>query len=163
MPRTDVTVRPALHRDISVLTGMARALAETLGRAPDAVDKDAIAALLFGPDRWADALIAVDRDHRALGYVTLSRVFEPHNGVRSLWLGDFYVMASARGAGVGRLLIQASAKRALSLKCRALKWDVGAGNEAGRAFFAKSPGGRDGAVEPWRAEGEDLRRLADGA
>ena len=88
MPRTDVTVRPALHRDISVLTGMARALAETLGRAPDAVDKDAIAALLFGPDRWADALIAVDRDHRALGYVTLSRVFEPHNGVRSLWLGS---------------------------------------------------------------------------
>lgn len=162
MTSRDITVRPALHRDISVLTGMARALADSIGRPPEGVDKDALAALLFGSDRWSEAFIAVDRDHRALGYVTLSRAFEPHSGARTLWLGDFYVMASARERGVGRLLLRAAAKRAAALKCRALVTEVGRGDAAGQDFFDKVPGGRYEDVRRWRLEDEALAELAEG-
>jgi|GEM_PF-6307444 ribosomal protein S18 acetylase RimI-like enzyme len=160
MARRDITVRPALHKDISALTGMARALGEGMGTPPDLLDKDAIANFLFGADRWADALIAFDADHRALGYITFSRQFEPHDGARILRLGDLYVMASARGQGFGQSLVRAAAKRAVSLKCRALVYDMRYSNEAGRSFFGNCPGGADNDVQPWRAEGEALDELA---
>ncbi len=162
MSPRDVTVRPALHKDISALTGMARALAETLGRRPDLLDKDAIASLLFGTDRWAEALIAFDPDHRALGYITFSRKFEPHSGARALIVGDFYVMAGRRGQGIGRLLLQAVAKRAVSQKCRALLCDVRTDNQAALTVFRRALGDPDGSIRPFRLEGDQLRDLAQG-
>ena len=90
--RSDITVRPARHHDISAVTGMARALAEGLGRRADAVDKDAIAGHLFGGDRWAEAFVAVDGQASLVGYLTVSRRFEAHSGARTLWIGDLYVM-----------------------------------------------------------------------
>lgn len=155
---SDVTIRPARHQDISALTGMARALAESVGLPAAKTDKDALAQLLFGGDRWAEAHVAVDaREQQLIGYLTLSRRFEPHSGARSLWLGDFYVMRAARRQGVGTALLHAAVKRALALKCEALVWRIAGDNEVGRAFFKATCGAPDNESMPWRLVGDDLR------
>ncbi|MBP5856086.1 GNAT family N-acetyltransferase [Marivibrio halodurans] len=162
MAPADIAVRAALHRDISVLTGMARALAESFGEDPTRIDKDAIAGLLFGMDRWADALLAVDRDNRALGYVTFSRLFTPHDGARSLWIGDLYVMASARGLGVAGALMRAVAKRARAQNCHALVCPVDTGNKQGQGFYGRIGLALDPSRAVWRGGRKVIDDLASG-
>ena len=155
-----VTVRPALPNDVSTLTGMARSLAESFGGNGSGIDKDAIAALVFGRDHWAEAFIAIDQTKRALGYVTVSRLFTPHDGVRSLWVGDIYVMSSVRGHGVARALMRAVAKRAEGLKCRALVCPVLSDNADGQAFYQACGLAPDPQRGVWRGDAGLIRDLA---
>lgn len=160
MSSLTVTVRPALPNDVSILTGMARSLAESSGADGAAIDKDAIAALVFGNDRWAEALIAVDQTKRALGYVTVSRLFTPHDGARSLWVGDLYVMTSLRGQGVAKALMRAVAKRAQTLKCRSLVCPVLTENADGQAFYKACGLTPDSKRGVWRGGADLIRDLA---
>jgi GNAT superfamily N-acetyltransferase len=61
------------------------------------------------------------------------------------WLEDLYVDEAARGAGLGRALVQAAIDRAAERGCRRIDLDVEEGNGPARALYA-SFGFGDGGV-----------------
>jgi len=70
-------------------------------------------------------------------------------GADDAWLEDLFVDGSARGAGLGRALLDAAIARAAERGCKRIELDVDEGNTAARAlyesaafFSSKRPGER---------------------
>jgi ribosomal protein S18 acetylase RimI-like enzyme len=56
-------------------------------------------------------------------------------GADDCWLEDLYVDDAARGAGLGRALVEAAFERALERGCRRIELDVNESNSAAIAFY----------------------------
>ena len=52
------------------------------------------------------------------------------------WLEDLYVREAARGAGLGRALVDAAVARARARGCRRIELDVNEDNDAARGLYA---------------------------
>lgn len=95
--------------------------------------------LLTGPDASHRLLVAADAGGRVVGLAAFALVFsliEPApERRRQCQLKELYVLAAARGQGVGRALMAWLAQHALAHGCHRVDWNVQAGNLRGIAFY----------------------------
>jgi len=161
LPELPPNIRAATPDDVSAIGRMIRELAE-FEREPDAV-KTTPAQLheaLFGTDAVASALIALDDSGEPAGFALWYRTFSTWEGVPGLFLEDLYISESERGSGLGRALLTALARIAVTNGWRRLEWNVLRWNTEAIAFY-DSLGGRP--LDDWltyRLSGAALESLS---
>jgi GNAT superfamily N-acetyltransferase len=80
-------------------------------------------------------LIGAWRGDRLVGYACLYWHFSSTKAVETVLMNDLYVDASARGEGVGRSLIEASATAARERGCPILEWSTAPDNETAQRLY----------------------------
>jgi GNAT superfamily N-acetyltransferase len=120
--------------DAVSVVAMASSLAAAVDDPPPQLTAEALLDALAGC--WCECFVAELR-HEIAGFALVSRSYEAHTGQRRLWLGDLYVIPSARRCGVGRALIARLARHALELECDALYWELWRPNVTAARFFSE--------------------------
>lgn len=128
---------PAMHR---LLTDICRLHHEgrpdLFGEGQKYTDAE-LEVVLRHPERVV--LVAADETDTAVGYAICILQATPHGGgrmaVRTLYLDDLCIAASARGQGVGRRLLEAAKDEARRLRCHNLTLNVWACNTGAQAFY----------------------------
>ena len=158
-----ISVRRAVPGDVSSILDMIVALA-VYEREPDAVKatEDSLRATLFGSNPQVFVHIA-KKDGKAVGMALWFLTYSTWTGRPSLYLEDLFVADSARGDGVGRMLLAALAKEARAIGCARMDWAVLDWNEPAKGFYARIGARHATGWEPWRIEGDALDRLAQSA
>lgn len=86
-------------------------------------------------DGNTEFLLAASDDGRAQGVVQLRFRWTVWWSAEDCWLEDLYVLEEARGAGLGRALVEASLARAAERGCRRIDLDVDPGNAPALALY----------------------------
>ncbi len=89
----------------------------------------------FLPPSDRGVLIGAWRGDRLVGYACLYWHFSSTKAVETVLMNDLYVDASARGEGVGRSLIEASAAVARERGCPILEWSTAPDNETAQRLY----------------------------
>lgn len=105
-------IRPIHEPDLSEVLEMIHALAAHHGD-PVAVTLDDLRRDALGPHPWLRVLVAPQQ-----GYVALCPLAQLQFGVRGMDMHHLFVVADARGQGVGRALIAAAISYAKEEGCR---------------------------------------------
>lgn len=154
-------IRFATAADVPQILAFVRELAE-YEREPDAVlaTEPMLEAALFGPRPAAEAVIAEGADETPLGFALFFQNFSTWTGLPGMYLEDLYVTPAARGAGVGKALLQHLAAIALDRGYGRFEWSVLDWNQPAIDFYRAM-----GAVgmDEWtvqRVTGEALLALA---
>ena len=155
-------IRPANAADVPLILQMVRDLA-AFEREGDKViaTEPMLFEALFGPHPAAEAVIA-ELDGAAVGMALFFHNFSTWTGWRGIYLEDLYVRPEARGAGVGKALLQHLAALAVERGCTRFEWSVLDWNEKAIAFY-KAMGAEP--MDEWtvyRVTGDALAALADG-
>ena len=155
-----VTVRRANPADVPEILRMIKALA-TFEREPDAVmaSEDMLRRALFAVEPKVFAHVA-EHEGALVGLALWFLNFSTWTGRHGIYLEDLYVDDAARGLGVGRALMRALAKEAVSNGHARLDWAVLDWNEEAKAFYRRIGGRHCTDWEPWRVDGEALVALA---
>lgn len=106
------------------------------GASPLAADNDELWRRLTDADVAMGALVAIDaRAESPVGFAHY--ILHPHTFSARMvcYLEDLWVDAGARGAGVGRRLIEALIARGRERGWRRLYWHTEAGNAVARALY----------------------------
>ena len=80
-------------------------------------------------------LLGARRDGRLLGYACLYWHFSSLEAVESVLMNDLYVVPEARGHGLGRALIEASAGVARERGAHHLEWSTAPDNETAQRLY----------------------------
>ena len=116
---------------------------------------------LFAPRPAAGALLA-RADGKVAGYAIYFFTFSSFLGRAGLWLEDVYVRPEFRSRGLGRALIEATARVGVERDCGRFEWTALNWNEHALEFYCKL-GART--MSEWvllRADSAGLRRIASG-
>jgi GNAT superfamily N-acetyltransferase len=153
-------IRPANSADVPLILQLVRDLA-AFERESDKViaTEPMLFEALFGPHPAAEAVIA-ELDGTPVGMALFFHNFSTWTGWRGLYLEDLYVTPEARGAGVGKALLQYLAALALERGCTRFEWSVLDWNEKAIRFY-KAMGAAP--MEEWtvyRVTGDALASLA---
>lgn len=130
----EVIIRKATERDISAIHALVRELAEyerglhLVTTTPETYKKDF-------KDKVFDAFVA-DNNGDVVGMALYYLVFSTWRG-RMLYLEDFVVRESERGAGIGALLFEAFLEEARRQDVTLVKWQVLDWNEPAINFYKK--------------------------
>jgi GNAT superfamily N-acetyltransferase len=132
-----INIRPAVQQDVPLLLELVKELAayEKLSHAVVA-NESLLAEHLFGPRPAAEALVA-SLDGVAVGFALFFTNFSTFVGRPGIYLEDLFVRPVARGAGVGRALLQEVARIAVRRNCGRLEWAVLDWNEPAIGFYRK--------------------------
>lgn len=158
MPAFDI--RPVREQDIPQLLGLIHELAEfehlthLYENTPQRMH-----AALFGPQPAAEALL-VWRGADPVAFALYFSNFSTFLGKPGLYLEDIYVQPAARGAGIGRALLEHIARIAVRRDCGRFEWAVLDWNTGAQQFYEKL-GAR--VLPDWRitrVTGNELKRLA---
>lgn len=119
-----LSLRAAERGDVPLILRFIRELAE-FERLSDqvAADEAALQSALFGPRRFAEAVIARYRDVDS-GFALFFHTFSTFAGRPGLYLEDLYVTPEARGRGIGRALLAHLAGVAVARDCARLELSV---------------------------------------
>jgi ribosomal protein S18 acetylase RimI-like enzyme len=117
---------------------------------PDDASFRASVDRLIGSDDTEFLLAAAGPDEPAAGVAQLRFRWTVWWAAEDCWLEDLYVDDSARGAGLGRALVDATLDRARAHGCRRVELDVNTQNAAALALY-RSCGFATG-----KSGGEDL-------
>jgi GNAT superfamily N-acetyltransferase len=156
------SIRPAVPSDLDTVVELIGALADYERLAHEVVlDPDVLAGHLFGPQPYAEVLIAEDDDGSAVGFALFFHSFSTFLGRPGIHLEDLFVRPEHRGAGHGRALLRELGRIARDRRCGRIEWNVLDWNEPSIAFY-----GSLGAVpmEQWllyRLTGDAMDALAD--
>jgi ribosomal protein S18 acetylase RimI-like enzyme len=82
-------------------------------------------------------LAAAGEDDPPAGVCQLRYRLSVWTGADDCWLEDLYVEEAARGAGLGRALVEAAIERAAARECRRIELDVNEQNTAALAFYER--------------------------
>lgn len=153
-------IRPANSADVPLILQLVRDLA-AFERERDKViaTEPMLFEALFGPHPAAEAVIA-ELDGTPVGMALFFHNFSTWTGWRGLYLEDLYVTPEARGAGVGKALLQHLAALAVERGCTRFEWSVLDWNEKAIRFY-KAMGAEP--MEEWtvyRVTGDALASLA---
>ena len=130
-----MSVRPAEKRDVGVIMGFIKELAEYEGLAQEVVaDELSLERSLFGEHPVAEALIA-EFETTPIGFALYFPTFSTFVGRPGLYLEDLYVRPNMRGKGVGTLLLQHVARLARERGCGRLEWSVLNWNKPAIRFY----------------------------
>lgn len=114
---------------------------------------------LFGDRPLVEAVVAM-LDGEPAGYALFFANFSTFLGKPGLYLEDLYVRPAARGAGLGRELLEHLARTAVERGWGRMEWSVLDWNEPAVAFY-KRLGAKP--MDEWtvfRVTGDALRKLA---
>ncbi|MCW1987666.1 UNVERIFIED_ORG: GNAT superfamily N-acetyltransferase [Sphingomonas sp. R1F5B] len=142
-----IAVRPATRADLPLVAQLIRDLAayEKLSHAVR-FDEATLGEHLFGPRPMAEVLVA-EQDGVGQGFALFFHNFSTFEGKPGIYLEDLYVRPEARGAGLGKALLQALAGLAIARGCARLEWSVLDWNAPSIAFY-RSLGAR--MMDEWR-------------
>ena len=130
-----MSVRPAEKRDVGVIMGFIKELAEYEGLAHEVIaDETSLERFLFGEHPVAEALIA-EFQTTPIGFALYFTTFSTFVGRPGLYLEDLYVRPNMRGKGVGTLLLQHVARLARERGCGRLEWSVLNWNKPAIRFY----------------------------
>jgi GNAT superfamily N-acetyltransferase len=130
-----MSVRPAEKRDVGVIMGFIKELAEYESLAHEVVaDELSLERSLFGEHPVAEALIA-EFETTPIGFALYFPTFSTFVGRPGLYLEDLYVRPNMRGKGVGTLLLQHVARLARERGCGRLEWSVLNWNQPAIRFY----------------------------
>ncbi len=117
-------IREAAPSDVPVLLELVRALAE-YEKEPDAVKATAtdLHAALFGATPVASCHVA-ESGGEVVGFALWFVTFSTWTGRPGLWLEDVFVRPQARGAGLGKALLQALAQVCVERGYSRVEWWV---------------------------------------
>ena len=155
-----LSLRPATATDCPQILAFISELAEYEKLAHEVVaTEDGLREQLFGATPRAEVVIA-ELDGAPVGFALYFHNFSTFTGRPGLYLEDLYVRPSARGAGVGKRLMQHLAKLAVERGCARFEWAVLDWNEPAISFYRSI-----GAIgmDAWRVQrlaGEALSKLA---
>ncbi len=154
------SLRPATPADVALILAFIRELAvyERLEHEVRATEDD-LRKALFGERPVVEAVIA-SLDGEPVGYALFFANFSTFLGKPGLYLEDLFVRPAARGAGIGRELLEYLARVAVERGWGRFEWSVLDWNEPSIAFY-KKVGAKP--MEEWtvfRITGEALTRLA---
>ncbi|MEL7367429.1 MAG: GNAT family N-acetyltransferase [Myxococcota bacterium] len=113
----------------------------------------------LGPQPIFDAWV-VDDGVGLLGMAVTYVVPWTYTRYPRLVLKELFVKASARGRGVGKVLLQRVASEALERGCDSVQWTVLKSNAAADRFYRQHGGLPDETWDLWNLQGEALNRLA---
>lgn len=153
-------IRPATVADVPVILDFIEQLAEyeQLRDACQATP-EALAATLFGPRPYAEALIAED-DNGPVGFALFFHNYSTFLAKPGIYLEDLFVVPAARGAGHGKALLRALARLAVERGCGRLEWSVLDWNSPAIAFYQSLGAEPQAEWTIFRLTGESLRRCA---
>ena len=153
------SIRRAVPGDEHDIVRLVHALA-TYEREPDAVETtpDGLAALLFGEAPKVFAHVA-EIDGKVVGISVWFFNFSTWTGRHGIYLEDLFVDPDVRGGGVARALFEALADEAKAHDCARLDWGVLDWNDLAKGFYRRIGGRHNVGWEPWRLDGEALKRL----
>ena len=154
------TVRFATREDCPVIVALIRDLAEYEHLAHLATaTPERLEAELFGARPTCECLIG-EQDGQPQGFALFFHNFSTFLCRKGLYLEDLFVRPTARGTGLGKLLLQRLAQIAVERDCGRFEWSVLDWNVDAQAFYQ-----RMGAtmLPDWRicrVTGEALQALA---
>lgn len=90
----------------------------------------------FGKEPVAFALL-VEKSGIPVGLSTYYFTFSSFAGKRKMWLDDLFIIASFRGNGLGRMMMQSLREIAKQHKCESIEWTVAKDNSNGLLFYNK--------------------------
>lgn len=151
-------IRPARPADGGALAAMLGAFKAETHRSPPAEAEPVLRAHGFGPGAAFAALIA-ERDGIPVGYALFVPAYDTESSARGAFLSDLYVTPAARGRGLGRTLIAATARAAARDGGHFIYWEVPKSDSRARAL-GKGMAEELEQVILCVAEGEDFDRLA---
>jgi GNAT superfamily N-acetyltransferase len=133
----DISIRSAASADLDTILNFIRDLSvyEKLAHEVKA-DKSMLAENLFGPNRYAECLIA-EADGQPAGFALFFHNFSTFLGKPGLYLEDLFVKPEYRGRGVGLRLLRELARIALERDCGRMEWSVLDWNEPALTFYKK--------------------------
>lgn len=154
-----ISVRPAAPGDGAILHAMVRELAVSHGHAQDfTATADDYERFLADPHAINGALIGCWQG-QAAGCAIWQRSYSTFRGRETLYLEDLSVLPQFRGRGLGRELLRAVARLALSRNVPAVTWLLMSWNgEARRLYSAAGAEIEDGNCL-CRLSGAALERL----
>lgn len=155
-------VRPATPTDAPVLAGLVAGLMADEGKTNAPPTPEQLADWLAGEPPMVEVLLAEKvsggetggdaRDRGALGYLAFYRAFSLFRPGPVMLVENVYVVAQARGTGVGKRLLAAAARTALARGWGRLELNVAADNAGAEAAYR---------ALGFTAPGESVRRLED--
>ena len=118
------SIRPTTEADLSVLLTFIRELAdyEKLAHEVSATEEQ-LRATLFGPRRFAEALLACV-DDEPVGFALFFHNYSTFLARPGLYLEDLFVRPAYRGRGLGTLLLTTIARIAAERGCGRYEWTV---------------------------------------
>jgi GNAT superfamily N-acetyltransferase len=129
------SIRRAVPADRDRLCVLVKALATHHGYAPESITPSNVAAHFLAPDLPMVVLVAELPDGSLAGYPAASPTHESGYASPGFYLGDLYVDATHRKAGVGRALLAAMAAETKRAGREHLWWGVDAANEAAERWY----------------------------
>ena len=156
-----LNIRPAERGDIPLILGFIRELAEYEKLADQAIaDPEQMAEHLFGPRPYAVVLIG-EVEGTPAGFALFFHNYSTFLGKPGIYLEDLYVRASARGAGLGKALLNTLARLAVERGCGRLEWSVLDWNAPAIGFYQKLGAQPLDEWTVYRLSGSALQRAAN--
>jgi GNAT superfamily N-acetyltransferase len=154
------SVRSATPADVPVILALIRELAvyEKLEHLVGAKEEDLHTAL-FAERSVIEALIA-SLDDEPVGFALFFPNFSTFLGKPGLYLEDLYVRPEARGAGLGRMLLEHLAGLAVDRGWGRMEWSVLDWNQPAIEFYKKMGATPMDEWTTFRVTGGALRKLA---
>ncbi|HEX8301623.1 GNAT family N-acetyltransferase [Sphingomonas sp.] len=156
-----IAIRNAGPEDVPQILHFVKELAEYEREADKVVaTEQLLLQAMFGDERPAAEAVIAERDGKPVGMALFFHNFSTWTGWRGLYLEDLYVTPEARGAGVGKALLQHLAGTAMDRGCTRFEWAVLDWNVDAQAFY-RSLGARQ--LDDWRINrvtGDALAKLA---
>lgn len=155
-----LSIRPAVPADLPLIAQFIRDLAAYEKLAHEVrFDEAELGERLFGPRPYAEVIIG-EVDGAAQGFALFFHNFSTFEGRPGVYLEDLFVRPEARGAGLGKALLQHLARLAMKRGCARLEWWVLDWNTPSIGFY-QSLGAK--LMDEWtvmRVDGETLILLA---
>ncbi len=134
------------ERDLADLLPLMRAYCEFYETAPSDESLLALArSTIADPQREGVQFLARASDGRPLGFASVFWSWDTTEAARVGIMNDLFVTPAARGAGVGRALIEACADAARERGAARLDWETGPENTRAQALYD----GIGAVREPW--------------
>jgi GNAT superfamily N-acetyltransferase len=131
----DLTIRVAIADDCATILTFIKDLAEYEKLSHEVVtDETGLRTTLFGARPAAEVLIA-ELASTPVGFALFFQSYSTFLGKPGLYLEDLFVRPTARGKGVGRALMSALARIAVSRDYGRFEWSVLDWNEPALQFY----------------------------
>ena len=103
--------------------------------APDQLVVERVWGWIADSSHETHALVAVDEDDTLGGLAHYRRFARPSSGTTGLWLDDLFTRPDLRGAGIGRILIDAVSQIAETEGLSVVRWITNENNTTARRLY----------------------------
>ncbi len=133
----EIVVRPPMPADIPGLAALLLEMQVHYGRPVPLVAaiEAATHACTRSTYRFAPRVLLALADGTVIGSIVMNVSFPAFALTQSLYIRDLYVAGVMRRSGIGRALVKAAARLALTEGFSALEWTTDSGNVAARSMY----------------------------